>query len=342
MEIKCIKCRFKYDVTINENQQEATVICPRCGAIQTAMQAADVPQEPVRCDNSQSSVNDNTPPPFAAGVPPIPEMNGKVSAEHRKYMPNNETEKQTNHYDASTEPPKDKPRKETGETAQKSAATPVPPKKDSSCAKKFALGCLVVALLAILTIAVIAFTGKKLFNKISTVDNDEKEQVETNNNNVTIQQVETETESENAAGTENAREDATTKTDERQQVTNTGNEGNGNTSVIENTEPDEEHGKKTEGNVAKTGGSYKCKGKMADNDVRLELNITSGGFVSGKLTYSDSETSLEIIGDKYNNDFFLTASNNNELIKITLKKEGKTMKGTAKKGLQNMPVEVTF
>ena len=37
MEIRCVKCRFKYDVTINDNQSEATVICPRCGAIQKAV-----------------------------------------------------------------------------------------------------------------------------------------------------------------------------------------------------------------------------------------------------------------------------------------------------------------
>jgi len=209
----------------------------------------------------------------------------------------------------------------------------------------FALGCLVVAVLAILTIAILAFAGKSFFNSISSGDEDEQEQVDRTDRNITIQP-----ENSNEAGTSTTEQQQQTPTQTSTPnpqsnptpVTDTGGEGNDNTAVAEPAKPTEEQKEKANSDVATAGGSYNCRGTMAGNNIDMKLNVTSGGFVTGKLTDNTTGATLDITGDRYGDEYYLTASNSNDLIKITLKKQGRTLKGTAKKELQSMPVSVSY
>lgn len=342
MEIRCVKCRFKYDVTINGNQSEATVICPRCGAIQKAVPPHEATETTAGGSSQQPQTDCGIKATPASQATPAPPAGSGAQEDYRRYMPDNGISAHENHQETPAPDIEKEPRGEKAETAANTAAAPVPPKKDQSCAKKFALGCVIVAVLAILAIAIIGFAGKKLFNSVSSPGEEEKEHVETNSNNVTAQAAEDGDAQGFGFDDGNNNEDAGTEQNAQQKVTNTGGEGNGNTSVKEETQPTEEERDKAESDVAKAGGNYKCSGTMDGGNVKIELNVTSGGFVSGKLTYGTKETTLDIIGDKSGDNFSLTASNDRELIKMTLKKEGRAMKGTAKKGMRNMPVSVTF
>ncbi|MDD7317775.1 MAG: hypothetical protein SOZ80_07950 [Prevotella sp.] len=346
MEIKCIKCRYKYEINIGEEQKEATVICPRCGAIQKAMQSPDVPETvteivpdapPAANDDTAAAAGNDTSSAGNAAPPTIPE-------DHLKYIPSDQTEQQTEP-EAVPMPipiaPHDEPK--TLEEPKPKPATPAtPPEKKSSCGKMFALGCLIVAVLAVLTIAILSFAGKKLFNSISSSDKEEQEQVEQENNNITIQPADESSPTGTSDNTDGAQQTAETPPATTTPVTDTGDEGNSNTAVREPRKLSDEERQKAERNVAKAGGSYNCKGTMANASINLTLNVTSGGFVTGKLVDNTRGVTLEITGDKYGEEFFLNASNSSELISINLKREGKTLKGTAKKELQNMPVSVSY
>lgn len=320
MEIKCTNCRYKFDVTPNKGQTEMTAVCPRCGATLTV---TFPPETPVPVDE-------------------IPE-------EHMKYVPHAAEE------EPKVETPQPAPVQQEEKTVveeaprqEKSTArpAPVPPaKKGMSCGKMFALGCLIVALLAILTIAILAFAGKSFFNSISSGNNDEQEQVDRSDRNITIQPEPNNVTEEN---TDNNQQSQSTQlpSQEGQEggipVTDTGGEGNDNTAVQEPAKPSEEQKEKANTDVATAGGSYNCRGTMAGNNIDMKLNVTSGGFVTGKLTDNSNGTTLDITGDRYGDEYYLTASNSTDLIKITLKKQGRTLSGTAKKELQSMPVSVNY
>lgn len=341
MEIKCTKCRYKFDVTPNEGQMEMTVVCPRCGATQTLMVPPDLPVEK-EIPSSQIAEEE----PVVAVVPPVM-PSGSIPEEHMKYVP---CADEAPVADDNTQTAPEKEAKPVAEEIpqqekKRPKAAPVPPaKKNNSCGKMFALGCLIVAVLAILTIAILAFAGKSFFNSISSGDDDEQEQVDRTDRNITIQP-----ENSNEAGTNTT--DNQQQTPDTQQpatttqpapVTDTGGEGNDNTSVAEPQKPTDEQKEKANSDVATAGGSYNCRGTMAGNNIDLKINVTSSGFVTGKLTDNTNGTTLDITGDRYGDEYYLTASNNSDLIKITLKKQGRTLKGTAKKELQSMPVSVSY
>ena len=338
MEIKCTKCRYKFDVTPNEGQMEMTVVCPRCGATQTLMVPPDIPVEkeipaapiaetqtlmvppdiPVEKEIPAAPIAEEE--PVIAVVPPVM-PSGSIPEEHMKYVPRADEAPVVDDNTQTAPEQETKPVAEEIPQQEKRIpkAAPVPPaKKNNSCGKMFALGCLIVAVLAILTIAILAFAGKSFFNSISSGDDDEQEQVDRTDRNITIQP-------------ENSNEAGTTTTDNQQQapdtqqpatttqpapVTDTGGEGNDNTSVAEPQKPTDEQ--------------------------KMKINVTSSGFVTGKLTDNTNGTTLDITGDRYGDEYYLTASNNSDLIKITLKKQGRTLKGTAKKELQSMPVSVSY
>lgn len=335
MEIRCIKCRYKYDINICDNQQEVTVICPRCGAIQTTIQSPDTPEVAPTYSENQSRVTDvHTPSPD--NIPPT-----SIPEDHLKYIPSDEPKPQ---YEPNVAPPQSPSavQNKPEEPVRKSPTPPTPPKKKSSCGKMFALGCLVVAVLAVLTIAIISFAGKSLFNTISSSDNNEQEHVEETKNNITIQPTDEASSIGNSDYKDEAQQNADNTHTANGSVTDTGDEGNSNTTVKEREILTEEQKQKVEKDVAKAGGNYNCKGTMANDDITLTLNITSGGFVTGKLVYKSSDITLEISGDKYGDEFFLNATNDKELIKINLKREGKDLKGTATKELQKVPISVTY
>ena len=175
MEIKCTKCRYKFDVTPNEGQMEMTVVCPRCGATQTLMVPPDIPVEK---EIPAAPIADEE--PVVAVVPPVM-PSGSIPEEHMKYVP------RADEAPVADDNTQMAPEKETKPVAEETPrqekrtpkAAPVPPaKKNNSCGKMFALGCLIVAVLAILTIAILAFAGKSFFNSISSGDDDEQEQVD--------------------------------------------------------------------------------------------------------------------------------------------------------------------
>lgn len=341
MDIKCTKCRYKFDVTPNEGQMEMTVVCPRCGATQTLTLPPDIPQ------TKEPSTTGEIAGVSPVIVPPVT-PSGSIPEEHMKYVPHAE-EAPAAESNVQTVPAKEeKPAIEETPRQEKKApkAAPVPPaKKNTSCGKMFALGCLVVAVLAILTIAILAFAGKSFFNSISSGDEDEQEQVDRTDRNITIQP-----ENSNEAGTSTTEQQQQTPTQTSTPnpqsnpapVTDTGGEGNDNTAVAEPAKPTEEQKEKANSDVATAGGSYNCRGTMAGNNIDMKLNVTSGGFVTGKLTDNTTGATLDITGDRYGDEYYLTASNSNDLIKITLKKQGRTLKGTAKKELQSMPVSVSY
>ena len=163
MEIKCTKCRYKFDVTPNEGQMEMTVVCPRCGATQTLMVPPDLPVEK---EIPAAPIAEEE--PVVAVVPPVM-SSGSIPEEHMKYVP------RADEVPAADDNTQMAPEKEvkpvvedTPQQEKKSPkAAPVPPaKKNNSCGKMFALGCLIVAVLAILTMAILAFAGKSFFNSI--------------------------------------------------------------------------------------------------------------------------------------------------------------------------------
>ena len=332
MEIKCIKCRYKFEVISDEGKQEMTVVCPRCGEAQTITLPPSIP-----------SVEEETPSvpvipaePSVAVVPPVVSSDD-IPEEHLKYVPRTDEEV----------PSDDSDKRQPEEiNEEKKVQRPAPkiqqpaPKKKSSCGKMFALGCLIVAALAIITIAILSLAGKTFFNSISNTEEDEQEQVDGTNRNITIQPDVQQQTPENQQSTPDNQQ-PTTNT-QPAPVTDTGGEGNDNTAVQEPTKPTEEERQKTEKDVATAGGSFNCRGTMDGNNIDLKLNITSGGFVTGKLTDNSNGTSLDITGDRYGDDYYLTASNNTDLIKITLKKQGRTLKGTAKKELHSMPISVSY
>ena len=335
MEIRCIKCRYKYEINICNNQHEVTVICPRCGQIQTAIQSPDAPEVPPGFGENHSPQTDvHTPSPDNIHPTSIPE-------DHLKYIPFDEPK---SHDEPNVAPPQSPATvvSEPKEPVRKSPTPPTPPKKKSSCGRLFALGCLVVAVLAVLTIAIISFAGKKLFNSIGSSDDDEQEQVEQTKNNITIQPTEDGSPFGNSDNTDGAQQSSENTHSATEPVTDTGDEGNSNTTVKEREILTEEQKQKVEKDVAKAGGNYNCKGTMANDDITLTLNVTSGGFVTGKLVYKSNDITLEISGDKYGDEFFLNATNDKELIKINLKREGKDLKGTATKELQKVPISVTY
>lgn len=338
MDIKCTKCRYKFDVTPNEGQMEMTVVCPRCGATQTLTLPPDIPQ------TKEPSTTGEIAGVSPVIVPPVT-PSGSIPEEHMKYVPHAEEAPATESNVQTVPAKEEKPAIEETPRQEKKApkAAPVPPaKKNTSCGKMFALGCLVVAVLAILTIAILAFAGKSFFNSISSGDEEEQEQVD---RNITIQP-----ENSNEAGTSTTGQQQQTPTQTSTPnpqsnpapVTDTGGEGNDNTAVAEPAKPTEEQKEKANSDVATAGGSYNCRGTMAGNNIDMKLNVTSGGFVTGKLTDNTTGATLDITGDRYGDEYYLTASNSNDLIKITLKKQGRTLKGTAKKELQSMPVSVSY
>lgn len=348
MEVKCIKCRYKFDVIPDEERQEMTIVCPRCGEAQT-----------ITLPPSVSSVEEVTPTapvtpaePSVVVVPPVVNSDD-IPEEHMKYIPHaqdntmSDVEQQETVQPAAMpdekpiETTKEKVNPQNDQTSKRPAdrPTPIPPKKNNSCGKMFAMGCLIVAALAIITIAILSLAGKSFFNSISSTEEDEQEQVDGTDRNITIQP-----DVQQPASDQQQTPDVQQPTTNTQPepVTDTGGEGNDNTSVQEPTKPTEEEKQKTEKDVATAGGSFNCRGTMDGNNIDLKLNITSGGFVTGKLTDNSNGTSLDITGDRYGDDYYLTASNNTDLIKITLKKQGRTLKGTAKKELHNMPISVSY
>lgn len=352
MEIKCTKCRYKFDVTAEDNQQEMIVVCPRCGATQTFSMPPAVPVS----DEAMETIPVVPVVPVetvAAEESPMTSQ-GSIPEEHLKYIPHAEENTVVDIEQPNTVEPTAMPDEKQIEPSEEKADSPISqspkrpnhqspkqPKKKSSCGKMFALGCLIVAVLAVLTIAILAFIGKGFFNSISSND-DEQEQVDRSDRNITIQP-------ENDTNTPNSQTTSTpddqtnsTPNDQPAPVTDTGGEGNDNTDVQEPTKPTEEEKQKSEKDVATAGGSFNCRGTMNGKNIDLKLNITAGGFVTGKLIDNSSGTSLDITGDRYGDDYFLTASNSTDLINITLKKQGRTLKGTAKKELQSMPISVSY
>ena len=347
MDIKCTKCRYKFDVTPNEGQMEMTVVCPRCGATQTLTLPPDIPVSAEATAQPEGALSKRSGERTLNTQPPVT-PSGSIPEEHMKYVPHAEEAPATESNVQAVPAKEEKPAIEETPRQEKKApkAVPVPPaKKNTSCGKMFALGCLVVAVLAILTIAILAFAGKSFFNSISSGDEDEQEQVDRTDRNITIQP-----ENSNEAGTGTTEQQQQTPTQTSTPnpqsnpapVTDTGGEGNDNTAVAEPAKPTEEQKEKANSDVATAGGSYNCRGTMAGNNIDMKLNVTSGGFVTGKLTDNTTGATLDITGDRYGDEYYLTASNSNDLIKITLKKQGRTLKGTAKKELQSMPVSVSY
>ena len=205
MEIKCTKCRYKFDVTPNEGQMEMTVVCPRCGATQTLMVPPDLPVEK---EIPAAPIAEEE--PVVAVVPPVM-SSGSIPEEHMKYVPRADEAPVVDDNTQAAPEQETKPIAEETPRQEKRTpkAAPVPPaKKNNSCGKMFALGCLIVAVLAILTIAILAFAGKSFFNSISSGDDDEQEQVDRTDRNITIQP-------------ENSNEAGTTTTDNQQPAPDT-------------------------------------------------------------------------------------------------------------------------
>jgi len=83
MDIKCTKCRYKFDVTPNEGQMEMTVVCPRCGATQTLTLPPDIPQ------TKEPSTTGEIAGVSPVIVPPVT-PSGSIPEEHMKYVPHAE------------------------------------------------------------------------------------------------------------------------------------------------------------------------------------------------------------------------------------------------------------
>ena len=287
MEIKCTKCRYKFDVTPNEGQMEMTVVCPRCGATQTLMVPPDIPVEKEIPAAPIADVE-----PVVAVVPPVM-PSGSIPEEHMKYVPRADEAPVVDDNTQTAPEQETKPVAEEipQQEKRRSKAAPVPPaKKNSSCGKMFALGCLIVAVLAILTIAILAFAGKSFFNSISSGDDDEQEQVDRTDRNITIQP-------------ENSNEAGTTTTDNQQPapdtqqpatttqpapVTDTGGEGNDNTSVAEPPKPTDEQKEKANSDVATAGGSYNCRGTMAGNNIDMKINSWMKAFANVDININNA------------------------------------------------------
>lgn len=373
MEIKCTKCRYKFEALVYEGMRELTVVCPRCGEAQTVEIPAPAPisfveeAQPVEPETSavqetpaaqETPVAPETPAePSVAVVPPVAAPDD-IPEEHLKYVPRAGEEQPSDDGAASQtaaaapqeepeplpakEEPVEQPKEEPA-APQRKPGGPLPaPKKSNSCGKMFLTGCLVVAVLAIIAIAILSFAGKSFFNSISSGDEDEKEQVDRSDRNITIQPENNTEAGTNAAGQQTTEGNSPAAATQQEPVTDTGGEGNDNTAVQEPTKPTEEEKQKSEKDVATAGGTYNCRGTMGDSNVDLKLNVTSGGFVTGKLTDNSTGKTLDITGDRYGEEYFLTASNSTDLINITLKKQGRTLKGTAKKELQNMNISVSY
>ena len=134
-----------------------TVVCPRCGATQTLMVPPDIPVEK---EIPAAPVADEE--PVVVVVPPVM-PSGSIPEEHMKYVPRADEAPAADDNTQVTPEKEVKPVVEDTPQQEKKRpkAAPVPPaKKNNSCGKMFALGCLLRARVSLTASAAATMTSR--------------------------------------------------------------------------------------------------------------------------------------------------------------------------------------